>query len=145
MSALPESLSTIVEDFQAMQGHDRLELLLEFSDELPPVPASAGLSPDMFEDVPECQSPVALKAQIIDGHVKVYVLAPEQAPTTRGFGSILAQGLSGLTPEAVLDVDDDFPSMLGLRDLVSQLRLNGMHAILGRIKRQVTELLAAQG
>jgi cysteine desulfuration protein SufE len=41
----------------------------------------------------------------------------------------------------VLETPGEFPSRLGLQDLVSPLRLRGMAAMLGRIKRQVRERL----
>ena len=77
------------------------------------------------------------------GIVHLHATAPREAPTTRGFASILAQGLAGLTPEQVLAVPDDFPQTIGLSEAVSPLRLRGMTALLGRTKRQVRAHLAA--
>jgi cysteine desulfuration protein SufE len=47
------------------------------------------------------------------------------------------QGLTGLTAAKVLNVADDFPSSLGLNDLISPLRVRGMTGMLWRIKRQI--------
>ncbi|WP_197478045.1 SufE family protein, partial [Rhodococcus sp. EPR-147] len=69
--------------------------------------------------------------------VRLYFSAPPEAPTTRGFASILAQGLDGLGAQEILDVPDDFYSALGLSDAVSPLRLRGMSAMLARIKRHL--------
>jgi cysteine desulfuration protein SufE len=69
----------------------------------------------------------------------LYATAPKKAPTTRGFASILVQGLAGLTVQEVLDVPDDYPNDLGLTEAVSPLRIRGMTALLGRAKRQVRE------
>jgi len=73
----------------------------------------------------------------------VFLTAPREAPTTRGFAGILAEGLAGLTAEQVLAVPDDVPHRLGLDRAVSPLRLRGMAGMLGRIKRQVREKIAA--
>ena len=54
--SLPAPLSEVVSDFQDMAGQDKLKLLLEFADELPPLPAE--LSEAAMEPVPECQSPL---------------------------------------------------------------------------------------
>ncbi|MCZ4518846.1 SufE family protein [Rhodococcus ruber] len=136
MSALPESLAEIVEDFAAVEGQDKLQLLLEFSRELPPLPEH--LAQDAMEPVPECQSPLFLSVDAGDpAQVRLYFSAPPEAPTTRGFASILAQGLDGLSAEQILDVPDDFYSALGLSDAVSPLRLRGMSAMLARIKRHL--------
>jgi cysteine desulfuration protein SufE len=75
--------------------------------------------------------------------VHLHATAPKEAPTTRGFASILAQGLAGLTVDEVLDVPDDYPLTLGLTEAVSPLRIRGMYALLGRTKRQVREKTAA--
>jgi cysteine desulfuration protein SufE len=73
----------------------------------------------------------------------VFATAPRESPTTRGFASILVQGLQGLTVDEVLAVTDDFPSTIGLTEAVSPLRILGMTAMLGRIKRQVSQKRAA--
>ncbi|WP_415974253.1 SufE family protein [Rhodococcus sp. 077-4] len=136
MSALPESLAEIVEDFAAVEGQDKLQLLLEFSRELPPLPEH--LAQDAMEPVPECQSPLFLSVDATDpARIQLYFSAPPEAPTTRGFASILAQGLDGLSAQEILDVPDDFYSALGLSDAVSPLRLRGMSAMLARIKRHL--------
>lgn len=92
----------------------------------------------------ECQSPVFIFVEVDDGRlVHLHATAPREAPTTRGFASILVQGLSGLTVDQVLDVPDDFPNTIGLTEAVSLLRIRGMTAMLARAKRQVRERIAA--
>jgi cysteine desulfuration protein SufE len=140
---LPSQLAAIREDFLALTEPDRLQLLLEFSRELPELPERYALAPGLLEKVEECQSPVRAFAEVDDGVVHFYASAPQEAPTTRGFASILAQGLSGLTAREVLDVPEEFPLQLGLTRAVSALRLNGMAGMLTRAKRQVVEQLAA--
>ena len=39
MTSMPAPLAEVVSDFQEVQGQDKLRLLLEFADELPPLPA----------------------------------------------------------------------------------------------------------
>ena len=147
MSAtLPDSLAEIKTDFTELGIKDRLQLLLEFSNELPELPAAYVDHPDLFERVEECQSPVFIFVDVdVDAAktVRLYATAPEEAPTTRGFASILVQGLSGLSVDEVLAVPDDYPSDLGLTEAVSPLRIRGMTAMLGRIKRQIREKAAA--
>jgi cysteine desulfuration protein SufE len=69
--------------------------------------------------------------------VRLHFDAPAEAPTTRGFASILHAGLDGLPAADVLAVPDDVPQRLGLAAAVSPLRLSGMAGMLFRIKRQV--------
>ena len=141
---LPEALAQIREDFLELGLKDRLQLLLEFSNELPELPAHYAEHPDLFERVEECQSPVFIFVDIDDEKiVHLFAMAPKEAPTTRGFASILVQGLAGLTIDEVLAVPDDFPNTIGLTEAVSPLRIRGMTALLGRTKRQIREKNAA--
>lgn len=140
---LPSALATIRDDFLALEQHERLQLLLEFSNELPELPAEYADHPDLLERVEECQSPVFIFVEVRDGIVHLHATAPKEAPTTRGFASILVQGLAGLTAQQVLDVPDDYPLTLGLTEAVSPLRIRGMSALLGRTKRQIREKTAA--
>jgi cysteine desulfuration protein SufE len=136
VSRLPASLAEVVNDFQEVQGQDKLQLLLEFANELPPLPAE--LEEASMEPVPECQSPLFLHVDAADrGKVRLYFSAPAEAPTTRGFAAILAAGLDQQPAEDILAVPDDFYADLGLAALISPLRLRGMSAMLTRIKRRL--------
>ncbi len=141
---LPFALQQTKDDFRALELHDRLQLLLEFSNELPKLPPRYAEHPGLFERVEECQSPVFIVVEVdVDKVVHVFATAPREAPTTRGFASILAQGLGGLTVDEILAVPDDYPSDLGLTEAVSPLRIRGMTGMLARVKRQVREKSAA--
>ncbi|HEY2305884.1 MAG TPA: SufE family protein [Streptosporangiaceae bacterium] len=137
-ATLHPRLQEIADDFNALPGAERLQLLLEFSQELPSLPLRYAEHPDLLESVPECQSPLFLAVEVEpDATVHLYFDAPREAPTTRGFASILHTGLDGLSADEVLAVPAEFTSQLGLQDLVSPLRLRGMAAMLSRIKRQI--------
>lgn len=135
---LPESLREIRDDFLALGMADRLQLLLEFSENLPEVPE--GIVPeDAWERVEECQSPVFIHVDTSAHPPAIYATAPREAPTTRGFASILVQGLQGLSAKEILSVPSDFPHTLGLTEAVSLLRLRGMSGMLWRIKRHIAD------
>lgn len=141
---LPESLARIRDDFLELERPDRLQLLLEFSQELPELPERYADHPDLLERVEECQSPVFIFVEIDEERiVHLHATAPREAPTTRGFASILVQGLAGLTVDEVLAVPSDYPLTLGLTEAVSPLRIRGMSGLLGRTQRQVRERMAA--
>ena len=136
---LPESFADIRDDFLALDEPERLQLLLEFANDLPELPEHYREHPDLLERVEECQSPVYIFTEVDDGRVRLHATAPREAPTTRGFASILAHGVDGLSVAQVLDLPADFPSTLGLSNAVSPLRLRGMSGMLARIKRQLRE------
>ena len=151
-TALPAAMAELAADFHALEPRDRLQLLLELSDELPALPDRYAGHLETMEQVHECQSPLFLAVEVdhaagtpADARVHVYFDAPRESPTTRGFAGILHTGLDGLGPEDVLAVPDDAPYRFGLADAVSPLRLRGMVAMLSRIKRQVRAQVSAVG
>lgn len=133
---MPVPLAEVVSEFAEVNGQDKLKLLLEFADDLPPLPTD--LEEAAMEPVPECQSPLFLHVDASDTErVRLHFSAPAEAPTTRGFASILAAGLDGQPAADILAVPDDFYADLGLAKLISPLRLRGMSAMLTRIKRRL--------
>ncbi|NUL47201.1 SufE family protein [Cellulosimicrobium funkei] len=159
--SVPAKLQEIIDDFQAVPDAEKLELLLEFSEELPALPPRYDGHLDEMEQVVECQTPLFLALELepapeapagTAGHdvgpspdplVRLFVSAPPEAPTTRGFASVLSQGLDGLPASEVLAVPEDLAGRLGLQKSLTPLRLRGMSALLGRIKRNVSSRLAA--
>lgn len=141
---LPPKLAEIRDEFLELAEPDRLQLLLELSRELPPVPAAFDGHPELCERVVECQSPVYIVIEVdADDRVAMHATAPPEAPTTRGFASILVQGVTGLTADEVLAIPDDYPQSIGLTRAVSPLRIAGMTGMLMRAKRQVRATRAA--
>ncbi|MBD3941013.1 SufE family protein [Microbacterium sp. NEAU-LLC] len=135
--SLPERLAEIRDEFLELAEPDRLQLLLEYSYELPAIPAEYEGHPELAERVVECQSPVYIIVDVDDcGTVAMHATAPAEAPTTRGFASILAQGLTGLSAAEVAAVPADYPQTLGLTRVVSPLRISGMTGMLLRAQRQ---------
>lgn len=139
---LPAKLQDIANEFAEVPGSDRLQLLLEFSQSLPELPERYAEHPELLEPVPECQSPIFLVTEVEDGIVNLFFSAPQEAPTTRGFASILHEGLNGESVETVLSTPSDVAMRLSMTDQVSPLRLNGMSGMLARIQRQVKEATA---
>ena len=143
---LPPALEEIADDFSSGTSPEKLQLLLEFSDELPELPERYAGHDELLERVDECQSPLFLVVEVADDaerSVHLFFHAPAESPTTRGFAGILHEGLDGLPAADVLAVPDDAPYRFGLGEAVSPLRLRGMVAMLSRIKRQVRLRTAA--
>ena len=137
--SIPKKLQTMIDVMATSPKDFRTEALLDYSKRLPPLPDHIDASE--LEQVAECQSPFFLTTELDDdGRVRMYFEAPPEAPTTRGFAAIVHEGLNGETPEAILEVPDEFFYDMGLAEVISPLRLRGMSAILARLKRQVTEL-----
>ncbi|MFF0255039.1 SufE family protein [Micromonospora zamorensis] len=142
MADMPARLAEIVDEFAAAPRDLVLEMLLEYADVIPVLPEGAAAREGM-EQVPECQTSFFLRAGVTpEGTVETVFDCPPEAPTTRAFAGILAEGLAGASAEQVLDVPDDLYQRMGLAQAISPLRIRGGTAILGRLKRQVREQLS---
>jgi cysteine desulfuration protein SufE len=140
--SLPEKLSAIVEDFRSAPPELRIDFLIEYAEKLPPLPEELRGS-DELERVVECQTPFFLATHVTDRDtVELFFEAPPESPTTRAFAGILYEGLWGLPVDEVLEVPDGFYNDMGLAESISALRLRGMAAIMGRMKRQLRQARA---
>lgn len=139
---LPARLQQVVDVMRTAPKEFRVEALLDFSKRIPPLPDHIDAS--VLEQVHECQTPFFLATEIDDeGSVHMFFEAPAESPTVRGFAGILLEGLEGESYEAVLAVPDDFYVGMGLEEIVTPMRLRGMGAILGRLKRQIRDQVDA--
>lgn len=136
---LPGRLAEIVEDFRLCEGREKLELLLQYAESLPPLPEWLQGREMEMEAVPECMTPVAVAAEIRDGGMRFHFKVPEESPTVRGFAAILAEGLQGAAPEEVLDLPADFYLAMGLQGVLTSQRMNGMSAMVAHVKRLAVE------
>jgi len=134
-TSLPPRLQEIVADFELCEGREKLELLLQLSEELPPLPDWLKEHKERMAPVPECMTPVFAHATGENGRMTFYLDVPEESPTVRGYASILAQGLNGATPQDVLNIPVTFYETMGLQTVLSGQRLNGLRAILARLKQ----------
>jgi cysteine desulfuration protein SufE len=132
---IPPRLGEIIEDFQFVEGREKIELLLEYSEQMPPLPERLRSAHDTMEEVPECMTPVFVKAERENGGMVFYFDVPRESPTVRGYAALLAEGLNGSTPEEVLSVPNDFFQEMGLDTVLTSQRLNGLLAILAHMKR----------
>jgi len=134
-----EAAQEIVDAFNEVPVSSKLELLLEYANSLPALPDRYADHPELLERVEECQSPVYLFVEVEDGKANIFLTAPAEAPTTRGFASILQLALDGQNIDTINTFSDQFIQDLNFSELVSPLRIRGMHGMLTRIKRQVQE------
>ena len=132
---IPTRLQEIVEDFEFCEGREKLELLLEYSERMPPLPEWLNHEHDTMDQVQECMTPVYVQAKTEDGKMTFFFDVPAESPTVRGYAAIMAEGLQGTTPEEVLSVPAGFYLQMGLQNVLTQQRLNGISAILAHMKR----------
>jgi len=132
------TLETLIPRFQAADRNTRLETLLDYSKKLPPLPERFEAEKQLGHNrVDECQTTVYLWVEIDGGGVHIHADVPREAPTVRGFVSLLARTLEGQTPDAVARLPMDLLDQLGLSETLGMTRTQGLTAILHRIKRSV--------
>lgn len=136
----PAALQEIIQEFREVLPRERLELLLEYADDLPDLPARLQEKRDTMEQVHECQTPVFLYTELNDGQVTFYLDIPRESPTVRGYASILVDGLNGATPVEIQATPEDIYLLLGLHEAITPQRLRGLHALIVYMKRQVQRI-----
>lgn len=132
---IPERLREIIEDFRWAEGREKLELLLEYAERMPPLPERLAQKREDFETVPECMTPVFVYAESSQGTMTFYFDVPPESPTVRGYAALIAEGLSGATPAQILAIPGDFFQVMGLQEVISFQRIKGISAILAHMKR----------
>ncbi len=138
------ALESIVRELAEADRQERIELLIDFAKSLPPLPERLEANKDASHRVEECQSPVFLFVELLGDRVAIHADAPIEAPTVRGFVSILVEGLTGATAEDVLSVRADLIDRCGLPEILGMLRVRGLGGVLRRLKAEVAKALMAR-
>lgn len=137
-SNIPPRLQEIIDEFNWLEGAEKLQLLLEYSEKMPPLPDWLNKESNM-EQVHECMTPVFVHAEKKNGGMVYYFDIPAEAPTVRGYASLISEGVRGETPETIINLPDDFYQEMGLHTVITHQRLRGISAILARLKRLAKE------
>lgn len=131
-------LDRLIPRFKAADRQTRLETLLDYSKKLPPLPERYQAERERGHNrIDECQTPVFLWVEVGDDGVHIHAEVPREAPTVRGFVSLLALSLEGEAPARVAELPLDLLDQLGLSETLGMTRTQGLTAILHRIKSAV--------
>ena len=138
------TITEITETFQSVEPPMRLELLLDYAQKLPPLSAEYEALRDAgLNMVHECQSPVFLMPEVDpDGTVHLHADVPREAPTARGFTSILVAAFDGRSAAEVAQAPDNMLHALGLVGLLGMQRTHGLSAIYARLRHEVARQAA---
>ena len=136
-------LDRTIQRFASADSQLRLELLLDYAKKLPALPERYQLAKEKGENkVPECMSPVFLFLEANDGKLTLFADAPVEAPTVRGFVALLAREIKDAAPKDVAAIPSDLLDRLKLTELLGMTRMQGLSAIVARIKRKAAEGIA---
>ena len=133
-------LAEIVEQFRNSDFQTTLDILVDYSDDLPPLPQKYISDIESPQSrVPECETPVSFWVEVNDGKVEIYAHVPEESPTVRGFVSILVDAFTGASPEEVASAPVNLLNQLGLDKKLGTRRMYGLGAVYARIRKEVGE------
>ena len=132
------SIEEIVREFQGADRQEMIELLIDYSEDLPEIPSRFAERVDRdLHQVHECETPVFIWVEMEGGKVRIFADVPEPFPTVRGLVSILVSAFDGLSPEEIESAPVDFISQLGVAQKLGIRRVRGLSAVYARIKSEV--------
>ena len=138
-------IEEIIEAFQDADYQETLAMLLDYSENLAPLPEKYIEARDAgFNRVPECETPVFVWIDLNDGLVQIHADVPEESPTVRGFVGILVDSFNGTTPEEVQSAPQNLVHSLGLDQKLGTRRMFGLSSVYNRIKSEVKEASGLQ-
>lgn len=142
MATVTDRIDQIIDEFADLDGREKLELLIDFANRLPPLTAAyQELRDQNTGRVHECQTPVYLWPEIRDDRMTLIAEVAEEAPTVKGFVSILAEAVADRPRVEAAQLPDNLLERIGLTDVLGMMRSRGLQAIAGRVRRE----LAAAG
>jgi cysteine desulfuration protein SufE len=142
-AGVAQRLDAVAEEFGDLAPRERLELLLEFAEKLPPLPAEYQAERERAEHrVHECQTPVFIWVRVAGDRVELLADVASEAPTVKGFVSILVEVFAGGRPAEVLAIEPNLVQRLGLVEALGMQRMRGLQAILFYVRNQIRQALA---
>jgi cysteine desulfuration protein SufE len=137
---LPPSIERVLARFRSLPREEKMQLLVQYSRKLEPVPERfRDLPPGQFT-VPECQTRVDLFPEVRDdGTIHFYAdLNCRQSPTIGAFLAILLSAINDQPPSVTLAIPDDFVQQV-MAGIGLAAREVGLSAIVARLKRYARE------
>jgi cysteine desulfuration protein SufE len=131
---IPEGIDKILRRFATLSPDLTRQALVQYANRLPALPDRfQKLDPEQYK-VHECQTPVAIYPEVVEGRMYFHADVPQGAPTIRALLAMLFEALNGQPPAVTLAIPSDF-----VRQVMSKLGLGtrevGLNAMVERLKR----------
>ena len=139
-AGVPPGIEKILRRFATLTPDLTRQALVQYSNKLPSLPERfQGLDAAQYR-VSECQTPVAIFPEVVDGKMYYHADVPQGAPTIRALLALLFDALNGQPPETTLAIPPDFvPQVMGKIGLAT--REVGLNAMVERLKRAARRAL----
>ena len=142
MTSIDQKQSEIIDEFSEIDDWmDRYAYIIDLGNALPPIDDSLKTPDRLIEG---CQSRVWLDARLSpDG--RIHFTADSDAIIVKGIISLLISVLNDHTPDEILNADLHFINDIGLSELLSPTRSNGLLAMVKQMKMYALAFKAKAG
>ena len=133
----PKAVQDIIDEFQDIEDQfERLEVLMDFSEEVDELPVSEWNEDNLVKG---CQSIAHVVVDVNDGIV--HMKSAADAKMVQGLQGILSIAVNGSTIQQVLDLTPDFAEEAGILNSLTPSRSNGFRTMFDMIQREVREAI----
>ena len=131
---LPPSIEKILRRFATLTPDMTRQALVQYAAKLPPLPERfQGMDLEQYR-VHECQTPVAIFPEVVDGRMYYHADLPRESAALRALLAMVFDAVNGQPPETVLAIPPDFVRRV-MGSIGLQARENGLNAMVERLKR----------
>ena len=140
-AGIPPSIDRILRRFATLSPDMTRQALVQYANRLPPLPERfQGLDPAQYR-VHECQTPVAIFPEVVDGKMVFHADVPRESAAIRALLAMLFDALNGQPPATTLAIPPDFVRQVMGR-IGLQAREHGLNAMVERLKRAARQAAA---
>ena len=140
---LPPSIDRILRRFATLTPDLTRQALVQYAAKLPPLPEHLqGVDLEAYR-VHECQTPVAIFPEVVDGRMYYHAELPRESAALRALLAMIFEAVNGQPPETVLAIPADFVRRV-MGSLGLQAREAGLNAMVERLKRAARKAVEAR-
>ena len=133
----PAAIQEIIDEFQEIEEQfERLEILMDFSDEVEELPIEQWTEANLVKG---CQSIAHIEVELVDD--AVWMKAAADAKIVQGLQGILSIAVNGSSPEDVLSLTPEFAEEAGILNSLTPSRSNGFRTMFDMVQRNVREAM----
>lgn len=138
---IPPSIDKILRRFATLTPDMTRQALVQYAAKLPPLPERfQGLDSAQYR-VHECQTPVAIFPEVVDGKMFYHADLPRESAALRALLAMIFDAVNGQPPETVLAIPPDFVRQV-MGKIGLQAREAGLNAMVERLKRAARQAVA---
>ncbi|HEU4559927.1 MAG TPA: SufE family protein [Longimicrobium sp.] len=140
-TGIPPSIDKILRRFATLSPDMTRQALVQYANRLPPLPERfQGLDSEQYR-VHECQTPVAIYPEVVDGRMHYHADVPRESAAIRALLAMLFEALNGQPPQVTLAIPPDFVRQV-MGKIGLQAREAGLNAMVERLKRAARQAAA---